>query len=141
MQTDEPAGLFSLIAQVTARFRKRGVTSFFRASPSASRRRIDSASSFFSLRFSSSSAFQLARSEISIPPKRDHHLSIADAVLPAGTHRQPTAACCLQHLDDLLFGKSALAHVGLPITDDHLPSVYHLCSFAGQETPAKGSKG
>src|SRR5262249_46400653 len=39
---------------------------------------------------------------------------IADAVLPAHIGRRQSGRMLLQHLDDLLFGKSALAHVRLP---------------------------
>ena len=39
---------------------------------------------------------------------------IANAVLPAHIGRRQSGRVFLQHLDDLLFGKSALAHVRLP---------------------------
>src|SRR5271155_427736 len=122
MQANQPAGATLRVALIPhcpghSSSLQAGRQKFFPSiSFSVDASSIDSAKSFLSLRFSSSSAFSLRASEISIPPARSPLVEgcIADAVLPAHLASRQAGSVLLQHLDDLLFGKSALTHVRLP---------------------------
>jgi hypothetical protein len=86
MQTDEPIGPPLRLALLLDRpghssSPQAGRQKFFPSiSFSFEASSIDSASSFFSLRFSSSRAFSLRASEISIPPNGTEHLDWIAAV-------------------------------------------------------------
>src|SRR3954452_18060119 len=92
MQTDEPTGSPLRVALLPGRpghspFPQAGRQKFFPSiSSTVDASSIDSASSFFSLRFSSSRAFSLRASEISIPPYRDRHSQNVASLTPYFRH-------------------------------------------------------
>src|SRR3954471_1030593 len=107
MQTDEPTGSPLRVALLPDRpghssFPQAGRQKFFPSiSFNVDASSIDSASSFFSLRFSSSRAFSLRASEISIPPYRDRHLENVASLTPSFRHSSladSPAACSFSAL-------------------------------------------
>ena len=108
---------------------------FERSSFSAALSSIDSARSFFSLRFSSSSAFSRLASETSSPPYLAFQLySVASETpyLRARSAALAPASCSPQNRDDLLFRKPLPLHRPSLQQGRTLTRAWRKSSVAGQ---------